>query len=102
MSASLWGWYDPTLLALCVALDDGLLFLTQGERGAGVGVDLGHKVGAILFLGDGAHALELLLHGDGAHGLGGRGFFHFLFGACVLGHPEEVVIREVGAGAGIH
>lgn len=64
-----------------------------------VGLDLGHEPRAIFFLGGRADQLELLLHlhgGEDVLGLGGLVLLQDGELGRVLGHPEEVFIREVG------
>lgn len=90
------------LLALrCLALcHNGLLCCTEGVGCPGVGFNLGEEVGPIFLFGDRAEALKLLFHGHGADGTGVlvNGFVHCLLSGRVLWHPQEVVVREKGAG----
>lgn len=108
MGASFGVGHDPALPALCaVTLGDGshllLLGLSQGLGCTGVRLHLGQEAQTVLLFGRGANVLQLLLHG---HGGDGQGLFGLCFleggaGHCVLGHPEEVFVGEVGVHVGV-
>ena len=80
----------------------GHLGLSQGLGCSGVGLHFGEEASAIFLLGDGAHARQLLLHGQRADHLGLLGvLLERELGAGVLWHPEQVFIGEKGVGVGV-